>query len=155
MKTRIQTESGFTIVELLIAVLVTGIVSIAGFQFYGSVHNQSLAQQDVSEMQMSSRSTLDEVTKTLRMAGYKLPSGHPPYQFKQDSLYVFYSGANPVDTVLYYLTPNTALAESAPKGWKPNYMMKKTNNGAPAIFCDVIRSMTVTKIDTATFEIII
>jgi prepilin-type N-terminal cleavage/methylation domain-containing protein len=153
MNIRMQNESGVTLMELLIAVLITGIVSTAGFQFYGSVQNQSLVQQDVSDMQLSARASLDDITRTLRMAGYKLPTGHPPYKVSGDSLYVYYSGANPVDTVLYYLKPNTVLGEGAPKGWKPNYIMKKTNGGAAAIFNDVIRSVTFTKIDTATFEI--
>jgi hypothetical protein len=55
--------------------------------------------------------------------------------------------------VLYYLSPNAALGYNAPAGWKPNYMMKKTNNGAAEIFNDVIRSVTFTQIDAATFEI--
>ena len=146
MKSIMRNESGVTIMELLIAVLITGIISAAGFQFYGNVHNQSLAQQDISDMQLSARSSLQDISRSLRMAGYKLPAGHAPYRLSGDSLYVYYS-------VLYYLSPNSTLGAYAPVGWKPNYLMKKLNNSAAEIYNDVIRSVAYKKIDTATFEI--
>ena len=153
MKPILQNESGVTIMELLIALMITGIISAAGFQFYANVHNQSLAQQDISDMQLSARSSLQEITRVLRMAGYKTPAGHPPYRLNGDSLYVYYSDTQPIDTILYYITPNATLGANAPAGWKPNYLMKKVNGKSAEIYNDVIRSVTYKKIDTATFQV--
>ena len=153
MKCTLRGSAGFTLLEMLIAVFITGAVAAAGFNFYVSMHNTTLSQQDISDMQQVSRSCLDEIAGTLRMAGYKLPAGSAPYRIANDSLYVFYSKTKPVDTVLYYLRPNPILGQGAPDGWKPQYLMKKMNSDSADIYADVLRSITCTKIDTATFEI--
>ena len=145
-------SAGYTIMELLVALVLTGIVAAAGFSFYVSMHNSALTQEDISNMQHTARSSLQEIAKTLRMAGYEL-AGHAAYRISGDSLYVFFSDPQPVDTVLYYLQENTALGVNAPNGWKPMFLMKKVNNQPAAVFSDVVRSITYTVIDSANVQV--
>jgi prepilin-type N-terminal cleavage/methylation domain-containing protein len=145
--------AGFTLVELLIAVGITGAIAAAGFNFYASMHNSTLSQQDISDMQQTSRSCLDEITNTLRMGGYKLNGTHVPYRIAADSLYVYFSDTKPLDTVLYYLTPNELLGPSSPEGWKPMYMMKKVNSQAATIYADVLRGIAYTLNDSASITV--
>lgn len=144
--------NGYTILELLVALLLTGIVAAAGFSFYVSMHNSALTQEDISNMQHTSRSSLQDMAKTLRMAGYKL-SGHVPYRIAGDSLYVFFSETQPVDTVLYYLEQNTALAAGTPTDWQPMFLMKQVNSQPPGVFSDLVRSIAYNVIDSANIEI--
>ncbi|UCD64016.1 MAG: prepilin-type N-terminal cleavage/methylation domain-containing protein [Candidatus Zixiibacteriota bacterium] len=95
---------GFTVLEVLIAALITGILAVASFRFYTSMHQQTETQIEVSDVQHLCRSSVHEIKKTLRLAGFKLdPAVHAPYEVKGDSLAIYYSGTQPVDTVLYYL----------------------------------------------------
>ena len=153
MKSRLRGSDGFTLLELLIAVGITGAIAAAGFNFYVSMHNTTLSQQTISDMQQASRSCLEEITGTLRMAGYKLPAGTAPYKIANDTLYVYYSNTKPVDTVVYYLAPNYVLGQGAPDGWKPMYLMKRVNSEAAAIYADVLRSISYTPIDAATITV--
>lgn len=152
MKALLRTARGYTILELLVALLLTGVIAAAGFSFYVSMHNSATTQEDISNMQHTARSSLQEMAKSLRMAGYKL-NGHAPYRIAGDSLYIFYSDTKPVDTVVYYLNKNLLLASGRPTGWQPLYLMKRVNSETPAIFSDVVRSISYTVIDSATIEI--
>ncbi len=153
MCARLQNNAGYTILELLIALLLTGIIAASGFAFYVSMHNSASVQEDISNMQHTARSSLQEIAKTLRMAGYKLPTGHAAFQVNGDSLFVYYSDTKPVDTVLYYLDQNTFLASGKPSDWQPMFLMKKVNSAAPSIFSDVVRSIDYNIIDASTVEV--
>ncbi|MCH7879772.1 MAG: prepilin-type N-terminal cleavage/methylation domain-containing protein, partial [candidate division Zixibacteria bacterium] len=63
---RLRSQRGVSLIELLIAVLLTGIVTSAAFQFYASMHIESEAQFDKSEIQHVCRVSLAELKKTLR-----------------------------------------------------------------------------------------
>ncbi|MBI5266507.1 MAG: prepilin-type N-terminal cleavage/methylation domain-containing protein [candidate division Zixibacteria bacterium] len=145
--------AGFTLIEMLIAVGLTGAIAAFGFNFYVSMHNTTLSQQDISDMQQASRSCLEEITNTLRMGGFKIDTAHVPFQVVADTLWVYYSNTKPMDTVMYYLTPNTVLGPSAPNGWKPKYLMKKVNSQAAGIFADVVNSIRYTAVDSATMTV--
>ncbi len=153
----LRNSRGFTVIELLIALLITGIIAAAGFQFYIQMHNSALTQEEISDMQQSSRASLDEISKSLRMAGFKIGS-HPAYLINGESLYVFASITQPVDTILYYLEsyPDTALVleKSLDKiGLKPRKLMIKLNSQSPEIFADNIHSINYRAIDSTTVEV--
>jgi len=141
---------GFTIIELLIALLMTGIITAAGFKFYVSMHNSALTQEDISNMQNMSRTSLQELTRNLRMAGYKL-SGHVPYRVSGDSLFVFYSETQPCDTVLYFLQED----QNAPavNGVKPCRLMKQVNSNPAAVFSEEIRGIQYAVVDSSTIDV--
>jgi hypothetical protein len=69
--------SGFTVVELLIAVLLAALITTAAMSLYLTQHKQFMVQGDISDMQASMRAGISEVSTRIRMAGYGLPDGFP------------------------------------------------------------------------------
>lgn len=67
--------SGFTLVELLIAMAVGSIVMVAVMTAFLSQHNSYLTQDNVVEMQQNIRVAMDLLTSEIRMAGYN-PTGN-------------------------------------------------------------------------------
>lgn len=67
-------DSGFTLVEVMIALLLSGIVIASIYSAFQSQQNSYLAQEQVSEMQQNVRIGLDMLTKDIRLAGYN-PAG--------------------------------------------------------------------------------
>lgn len=61
---------GFTLVELLVAMLITTIVSVGILSAYTNQQEAQLAQKQVVEMQQSSRAGIYYMTTEIRMAGY-------------------------------------------------------------------------------------
>jgi prepilin-type N-terminal cleavage/methylation domain-containing protein len=71
-------ESGFTLVELLIALLMTGVLATAGYGVYLSQHEGWIIQEQVSTMQQNARAGMHELEIRIRMAGYGIPGGFEP-----------------------------------------------------------------------------
>lgn len=64
-----------SIIELLIATLLSAIVAGAALDFYVTQHENLITQENVSEMQQSLRVCADEISTRLRNAGACLPAG--------------------------------------------------------------------------------
>ena len=62
-------ERGFTIIELLVAVFVAGIVMAGVYSAYYSQQKSYTAQEQMSEMQQNLRSAMYFMAKEIRMAG--------------------------------------------------------------------------------------
>ncbi len=156
---RLCSERGLSLIELLIAALLTGILTSAAFQFYASMHIHSETQFDKSEIQHICRVCLTEMKKTLRMAGYKLDDTIAPYVISGDSLMVYYNGAQPIDTITYALTEFTvseyAQGAGRPSGVNLYMLTKKTNANATEAFADYITRLTFTQVDSANIDITI
>ncbi len=153
---KLTSRSGSSLVEMMIALAMTGLISMASFQFYARMHGQSEAQVDLSEAQHLCRNTIQEIRKATRMAGFKL-SGHDAYAFNGDSFFVFAQLTQPVDTVIYYLDPFTddeveALYE-LPEGQMVYKLMKKVNSADAVEFSDLLNGITYTVVDTSTLTI--
>ena len=149
---KVNDSKGYTMVELLVALLITGILAMAGFKFYVRMHNQALAQDEVSEMQQNSRSSMEEMIKTLRMAGYKTGS-HLPYLINGDSIYVFFNGTQPIDTVLFYLASYTTYDDSVRTQDQRYQLMVKVNSATPEIYADNIHDISFTTINSSTIRV--
>lgn len=147
---------GVTLIEILIAMFITGLISAAGFSFYIQMHNSALTQEEISDMQNSSRASLEEICKSLRMAGFKI-GGHPAYRINGESLYVFSSITKPVDTILYFLQDYSegelAMADSLPMALRPRKLMIQTNNGHPEVYADNIRTMQFRPVGTCAIQV--
>ena len=147
----IRKKSGFTIVEILIAVLLSGIVLTAGVKFYTAVQNQSTVQMELSNIQNLARCSLDDIKSNLRLAGYKL-TNHPAYEIiDDDKLQVYYNITNPVDTVAYYLA-NTNIGDiieysddgyttTSPVDVRTYELVKRNPDGTTSVFADNIVSI--------------
>ncbi|MEK7774562.1 MAG: prepilin-type N-terminal cleavage/methylation domain-containing protein [Candidatus Zixiibacteriota bacterium] len=158
MKSIMKAESGFTLVELLVAGLMASIISFASFEFYGKMHNSTLSQEDVSDMQMTCRNTLDEMSKTIGNAGFKIYSG-AGYSVVGDSIKVFYQGTNPVDSVVYFLQEFTSTDYDKVAGRTADmhyYKLMKKENGAAAVeFATNIKTLTYNVISANTIDLVL
>ncbi|MBA7636515.1 hypothetical protein ES703_44135 [subsurface metagenome] len=63
-------KKGFTLVELLIAIAISGIVAGAIFTAFQSQQKSYLVQDQVAEMQQNLRAAMDIMVREIRMAGY-------------------------------------------------------------------------------------
>lgn len=66
----IRSTAGFTLVELIIAMLLTGIISIGIFSAYKAQQRTYTVQDEVTEMQQRVRAGLYLMIQEVRMAGY-------------------------------------------------------------------------------------
>lgn len=72
-----KASKGFTLVELLVALLLAAIVTSSAMALYITQHKQLIIQDEVSDMQSSIRAATAELANKVRMAGYKVPEGLP------------------------------------------------------------------------------
>jgi len=63
-------EHGVTLIEILIAMAITGIVSAAIFTSFLSQQKSYIIQEDVAVMQQNLRAGMDMMVREIRMAGY-------------------------------------------------------------------------------------
>jgi hypothetical protein len=107
---KIRADHGTTLIELMIALILTGIVTLAIMKTYATQHESYLVQEDVTYMQQSSRACIDELTRQIRMAGHDLPLGLPALvgaNTNPDTITITYHG-NECDTYLSSAMPNAS-----------------------------------------------
>ncbi len=140
-------ERGTTLIEVLIAGLITTIVAGATMEFYVSQHKNWLMQTEVSDVQQCARACLDEMAGELRMGGYGLDT-HAAFAIGSDSLAVYYQGdsAGVVDTVLYFVD-----------SYDPDHPMffRQKQNGTPELYAEDIEALTVTALSARVLELLI
>jgi len=93
----ISNRHGTTLIELLIAVVLTGIITLAIMKTYETQHENYLVQDDVTTMQQGARASIDELTRQVRMAGHHLPLGMDPIEAHNtdpDTITIVYHGNN-------------------------------------------------------------
>jgi Tfp pilus assembly protein PilW len=101
-------------------------------------------QNDVSEVQQNARVCLDEIARTLRMAGYNVPSGHPAFVAGNDSLTVYLERAGKVDTICYFIqVPDTL----------HSFLVRHVAGEFPAVFADGVEGIAVTQSSARIFQL--
>jgi hypothetical protein len=75
---RIRKIGGFTVVEMLIATLLSTIVVTAALKVYLVQQKHLVIQDQISDMQQSVQASMEELSTKIRMAGYNLPAGMAP-----------------------------------------------------------------------------
>jgi prepilin-type N-terminal cleavage/methylation domain-containing protein len=86
-------QGGFTLLELLVALVITGVVVSAAYGIYLAQHQNWMVQEQVTDMQQNARAAMHELENRIRMAGYGLPGGiHPIYatNTNPDTVSVFF-----------------------------------------------------------------
>lgn len=68
-------QTGVSLLEVLIALFLTGIITTAVLKLYVTQHQSYIVQDDVATIQQNARASIDELTRQIRMAGYDLPAG--------------------------------------------------------------------------------
>lgn len=71
----LKSAKGFTLVELMVTLAISGIIIAAIYSVYVSQQRVYLAQEQVAEMQQNIRAALDIMTREVKMAGYD-PTGN-------------------------------------------------------------------------------
>ena len=69
-----QCERGFSLIELMIAMAMFAVVSLAGFTVLGSGQKSSVMNDEVVKIQQSVRLALELISRDIRMAGYGNPA---------------------------------------------------------------------------------
>jgi prepilin-type N-terminal cleavage/methylation domain-containing protein len=103
-------DSGFTILEILIALIAAAIIISAALQLYITQHNQLLVQDDVSEIQANARAAAELLAEEIRKTGYRLPGIVTSMEA---------SNSDPDTLIIKYATPklgNVYLAEDMVTG---------------------------------------
>ncbi len=97
MTNHMQSEKGMTLVEILVALFITGVLTTAMFRVYINQHHAWMIQDSVIEMQQNARAAVDELTRQCRMAGYQLPNNLPAieaYDTNPDTIIIVYQSAS-------------------------------------------------------------
>ena len=129
---RIKDQKGITLVELLIACLLIFIVGSVALEFYASQHNQWLAQTGVSDMQQNARALKDELTTSIRSAGYGIIAGHPRMAVTSNTLTIYRKDSTKIDTIRYYVSSADPDHPS---------LVKQINQDSPQVFAEDIESV--------------
>lgn len=72
---KLKNNKGVTFVEVMIALVITGILTTSIMKLYVTQHRNYLVQDDITDMQQGVRASIDELGRNIRMAGYDLPLG--------------------------------------------------------------------------------
>ncbi len=70
----LRSIKGASILEVLIALAIMGVITTAVLRAYVVQHKNYIAQDDISTIQQSARASIDELTRQLRMAGHEVPN---------------------------------------------------------------------------------
>jgi len=69
-KGRANIPHGFTLIEILVAMVITSILTVAIYSFFIGQHHAYTVQDQVIEMEQNARAAMDMIRRDLRMAGY-------------------------------------------------------------------------------------
>jgi len=122
----VKKERGFTLVELLVAMAISGIVMAAVYTAFVTQQKSYTVQDQVAEMQQNARVGLDMIAREVRMAGYGQPDWSIPADTNDDGVnenvtdpvtVVDVGGGSYRITVIGCFEPNPAtLSAAAPAG---------------------------------------
>ena len=76
-----RSQKGFTLVELLVAMAIAGIVMAAGYSMYISQQKAYQTTEDVSALQQNLRSAMYFIEHDMRMAGYNPTRSSQAFSF--------------------------------------------------------------------------
>lgn len=105
---RLRNASGFSLIEMLIALGITAFVTAAVFEAYRTQHKNYLTQDDITTIQQNARASIDELSRQIRQAGFGVPSQFPC---------IFAANTNPDTITLVYQARdcNTFLTAAMPQ----------------------------------------
>ncbi|MCK4572992.1 MAG: prepilin-type N-terminal cleavage/methylation domain-containing protein [candidate division Zixibacteria bacterium] len=152
---RIRNERGFSLIEVMMAAMITGIITTAATRFFADINQNAEAQYEISEIQHMCRVCLDDIKKNLRMAGYLLDDDHPAYAVEADTLMVFYRDTQPVDTIRYFLQPYASDDVQDEEAREIYKLMKKLNSQNASAYADFITAINFVPIDSANMVVTI
>jgi hypothetical protein len=134
----IQNSCGVTIVEIVIAAFILILIVAFTLQAFVGQKDADNIQAQVVEAQQAAAFSLQELTVSIRNAGFQVPFGTPVYRIKpgtagHDTLILYNKNGAGVDSTRYFLDHTTDAAHPALK--------KKLNTGSASIFAENIEDV--------------
>jgi len=71
----LHNQRGTSLLEVMIALVITAIITLTIFRTYITQHKNYIIQEDIAEIQQSSRASIEELARHIRMAGFSIPMG--------------------------------------------------------------------------------
>lgn len=108
MKKILGSNKGVTLIEILIATLITGVITAAMFKVYINQHHAWMIQDRVIEMQQNARASIDELSRQIRMTGFELPTNLTPleaYDTNPDTIVISYKSNQSCDAPIEHAMP--------------------------------------------------
>lgn len=108
MKRIMKNEKGFTLIEILISLVITSIITASILNVYITQHENYMTQDDITDIQQNARASIDELSRQIRMAGFDLPLGLnaiEAYDTNPDTIVLTYHNSG-CDTYLSAPMPN-------------------------------------------------
>ena len=137
MNKRLRNQVGFTVVELLIALTILGVVATSAFRFYTGTHQSMVQQNDVADTQQGLRSTMEEITRKLRLAGYRVFGGNAVMTLNNNTwLALRYHDGTAIRTQLFFLVQNATTGRME--------LMSQMDGEAMQVFAEGIDSVRFT-----------
>jgi Tfp pilus assembly protein PilW len=137
--------NGFTLLELLIAALLTVVISTAALSFFVRSNQQYFSQEDISETQQSLRASTQEIIKQIRMAGFNIPDTVNAIEI--DSI----AGAPDTITVHRDTFEIRFYIDNSGDSLHPNLI--KEVNGTSSIFATDISDLSASRLSTKSVRI--
>ena len=154
---KLKSEKGTTLLEVLIASFLTALITAAAFNFYTRLDSQTETQFQLSDAYNNCRISLEEIKKTIRRSGFKVPENHPAYELSDDSLVVYYQDLNPIDTVHFYLEEfsesDYQAMSNLPSGLKVYKLLKRVNSDQAQVYSDYLTYLEYDLIDSSNISI--
>ncbi len=91
---KIRNQQGTSFIEVMIALIMMGVITMAIFRAYITQHQNYMIQEDITDIQQNVRASIDELSRNIRMAGYELPVGLKPleaYNTNPDTIVLTYN----------------------------------------------------------------
>lgn len=96
-KNKLQSNAGVSVLEILIALFITSIITVAILRLYVTQHKNYMVQDDITDIQQNVRASIDELSRQIRLAGYDLPlglEGIEAYDTNPDTIVINYKDGN-------------------------------------------------------------
>lgn len=91
---KVKRQSGFTMVEVLIAIFITGVISVAVYSMYNTFFRQTGIQDQTAVAQQNARVALNLMERELMNAGYSADTDHVITEATANSINFIYSDPN-------------------------------------------------------------
>lgn len=135
---RKRADAGFTLVELMVAMVMLSIVSTATFYFYIGQHQAYVTQSDVSDMQQNGRAAVRELSYHLRQAGFNTPADSAAFT-------IFFVGGGRDSITINHHDSSYTFFVDATDASNP-VLMRRVNNDSAVVFAENIDSLAFTAV---------
>ncbi|UCE65969.1 MAG: hypothetical protein JSU85_14115 [Candidatus Zixiibacteriota bacterium] len=108
---RKKSQSGLTVVELLVGLIAGSVVMYAAMSLYISQHKQIIVQEQIADMQSNIRAATEVIARAVRNAGYNILGGLSAietHNSNPDTIVITYDSGKLVNVRLEQAMPQTS-----------------------------------------------